>query len=557
MAISVSYSRVSTLLEQQQRSLIEQQEQWGEIIEKEGDTLAYCGVFYKKNGTKKPKKGMYVDEGISGKDYTHRLAFLQMVQDGMNKKFQKIYVEDCSRFARCTEDGMKIIKDLREKNVNVYFRKEAINSIDPNNDLVLTVLFASAEKENQMRSERFKWRFERLHKKGGWSCPAPYGYNVKETVLSINEKEATIVDLIFYLYTEIGLGMRKIANYLNENGFRTRKGNLWQPNGIHNVLNNELVIGIIRNHKTESFDITRGTKKKIPEDEQIVYKDEKLRIISDKMWNKKEKIIKERNKNFKDGHGYSSNHLLSTLLYCENCGSTYFRTKRRERIKKDGSVVGGDYEWSCLAHNHYGNIKCPCRYPVNEEKIIEFIKKELKQRQQQDTSYLLDLYRKRKLSEIKNINIDKLSEEKKEINNQIIELRREKNRKIINEETYSEQVKELNRRNSIITGQIKHYDNIQQDIKDTEIQYEEYCKMLNNIDFNKLTNQSLKKIFNKIKIAGVAYNGIKKVNVHFGYKFLDELEIELKREETDNSMTEIYKQFSQMDMNGRNYSYLF
>ena len=42
------------------------------------------------------------------------------------------------------------------KGVNVYFRKENLNSINPENDLLLTVLFASAERENQMRSERFK-----------------------------------------------------------------------------------------------------------------------------------------------------------------------------------------------------------------------------------------------------------------------------------------------------------------------------------------------------------------------------------------------------------------
>lgn len=65
MAIATSYSRVSTLLKQQRNSLIEQQAQWESIIEREGDTLTNCGAFYKKNGKKQYKPGMYVDEGIS------------------------------------------------------------------------------------------------------------------------------------------------------------------------------------------------------------------------------------------------------------------------------------------------------------------------------------------------------------------------------------------------------------------------------------------------------------------------------------------------------------
>lgn len=104
MGIAVSYSRVSTLKKQQRKALKEQKGQWKDIIKNEGDILAECGAFYKKNGVKVHSSGMYVDEGISGKDYIHREAFKTMVQDGLEGKFEKIYVEDTSRFARCSED---------------------------------------------------------------------------------------------------------------------------------------------------------------------------------------------------------------------------------------------------------------------------------------------------------------------------------------------------------------------------------------------------------------------------------------------------------------------
>ncbi len=300
MNTAVAYCRVST--KNQQSALKDHQEQWIEIFEREGFEFANCGVFYKKNGYKEPKKGLYVDEGISAKEYKkHRKAFQQMIEDAINNKFRQIVVEDTTRFARSIEDGIKVIKDLREKGVDVWFRKENLHSIDTGSDTFLSLFFTLAENEIRTDSNRIKWKQEKLHKAGKWTAPAPYGYAVEKGILSINEKEKEVVDYIFYLYTEKLLGMRAIANILNGKGIRTRKGNLWKSTEIRYILENRIYIGDIVTHKTESVDITRGTYKKIAEGEQIIVHNEKLRIISDEVWvlhiselkRKKQKIKKE------------------------------------------------------------------------------------------------------------------------------------------------------------------------------------------------------------------------------------------------------------------------
>ena len=127
MNIAVAYCRVST--KKQEEALKDHQEQWEEIFVDEGYEFANTGIFYRKDGYKEFKKGLYIDEGISAKEYKkHRKAFQQMIEDAMLGKFKQIFVEDTTRFARNVEDGMKIIKDLREHNVNVYFRKEKLKS---------------------------------------------------------------------------------------------------------------------------------------------------------------------------------------------------------------------------------------------------------------------------------------------------------------------------------------------------------------------------------------------------------------------------------------------
>ena len=530
MNTAVAYCRVST--KNQQSALKDHQEQWIEIFEREGFEFANCGVFYKKNGYKEPKKGLYVDEGISAKEYKkHRKAFQQMIEDAINNKFRQIVVEDTTRFARSIEDGIKVIKDLREKGVDVWFRKENLHSIDTGSDTFLSLFFTLAENEIRTDSNRIKWKQEKLHKAGKWTAPAPYGYAVEKGILSINEKEKEVVDYIFYLYTEKLLGMRAIANILNGKGIRTRKGNLWKSTEIRYILENRIYIGDIVTHKTESVDITRGTYKKIAEGEQIIVHNEKLRIISDEVWKEKDKIKNERNKRFKNREGYSTKHLLSTLLYCEKCGSTYIRIKKKDTKDKERNIVSGGYEWTCLGHNHYGDIKCKGRYALQEDELIEAIKKELKKEQKRDRKVYLDVYIKKKGLEIKDINIEEIKEKKKELHKQMIELRTEK--KVLSEENYNENLKIINSELDTLRIQEQKYKNIKDDIEKAETKYNERCELLKKLNFNKLNNIQLKQIFNKIKINGEYREGYKEISIHFWYNFLDETITELGREFDD------------------------
>lgn len=535
MNLAVAYCRVST--KNQQESIKDQQEQWQDILEKENFTFANIGIFYKKNGNKEFKRGLYVDEGISAKEYKkNREAFKQMIEDAKNGNFNQIFVEDTTRFARNVEDGMNIVKDLRQPKykVNIHFMKENIDSADVNNDLILGVLFSVAEKEITTDSKRFKWRQDKLHRVGKWTAPAPYGYNVTKGQLEINEKEKPVVDNIFYLYTEKLLGMRSIANYLNNHGFRTKKGNLWKSTEIRYLLMNKMYIGDIVNHKTESFDITWGTHKKIPEEEQIVVHNEDLRIIDDETWRKKEKIKEQRNKKLKNREGYSSKHLLSTLLYCEQCGSTYIRVKKKKAKDENGIKVDRGYEWTCLGHNHYGDIKCKGRYALDEKELIEFVKKELKCEKKRNREYLLDIYLKKKKSEIANIKIEKLKEEKEQMQTQIFEVREEKNKNLISEETYEEQIQAINERIDKIRIIEKKYYNLKLDIERAEQKYKERKEILNNLNYNKMTNADLKTIFNKIIVyGGYDETGYKNICLYFSYNFLDEIHTELERELDD------------------------
>lgn len=546
MNVSVGYCRVSTVYEEQKKSLEEQQKQWKELAKEKQYVTAKCGAFYKKNGDKLKCNGMYVDEGITAKDYRHREAFKQMIKDAKEGKFNTIFVEDVTRFSRNAELGIKTYKDLRQYGVNVHFRKEGLDTIDVNNDYILTFAFGMAEKENQMKSERVKWAISRVHNDGRVNTTPAIGYrmrpvdekNNKKGILEIDSQKAEVVRYIFYLYTERLEGMHNIALILNSRGIKTKKNKIWSQNTVRVVLNNELYIGEQVMHKSVSGDITRRERKKVPKEEQIRIHKEELRIIDDETWNKKEIIKKERSQNLRKHKGHSTKHIFSTLIYCANCKSVYFRTKVNEFHKVDGTTSGGNYEWVCLGRNHHGKEYCSGdRYVIDEEKMKVFLKKQLEQKQNKDEEYLLEIYKDKKMEDLNNIDIKELQKEEKDLTRQMNELRAEKVKYGMDEDIYSEQFQILHNKILDLKKQLKDYDNIQKDINMAEIKYKEYKETLKNILKKKLTNEDLKKIFNKIEVYGETIDKKKNIYIYLEYKFLDEIQTELFREDEINPET--------------------
>ena len=67
---------------------------------------------------------IYADDGITGTNTKKREEFNRMIQDCMDGKIDMIITKSISRFARNTLDCLKYIRELKEKNIPVFFEKE-------------------------------------------------------------------------------------------------------------------------------------------------------------------------------------------------------------------------------------------------------------------------------------------------------------------------------------------------------------------------------------------------------------------------------------------------
>lgn len=68
----------------------------------------------------------YIDEGITGTQAKKRPAFLQMVQDAKQKKFDLIVTREVCRFARNTVDTLVVTRELKNYGVEVYFVEDNV-----------------------------------------------------------------------------------------------------------------------------------------------------------------------------------------------------------------------------------------------------------------------------------------------------------------------------------------------------------------------------------------------------------------------------------------------
>lgn len=98
----------------------------------------------------------YIDEGITGTQAKKRPAFLQMLEDARQRKFDLIVTREVCRFARNTVDTLTTTRALKNIGVEVYFVEDNIWTMDGDGELRLTIMATLAQEESRKVSERVK-----------------------------------------------------------------------------------------------------------------------------------------------------------------------------------------------------------------------------------------------------------------------------------------------------------------------------------------------------------------------------------------------------------------
>src|SRR5699024_8020625 len=156
---------------------------------------------------------IYADDGISGTNTRKRERFNKMIEDSMNGKIDMIITKSISRFERNTQDCLKYIRQLKDKEIPVIFEKENINTIDAKDEIMLTIMTSLAQQENQSLRQNVKLGIQYRYQQGEVQVNHNrfLGYTKDENnKLVINPEQTKVVKRIYREYLE-GASLVQIA----------------------------------------------------------------------------------------------------------------------------------------------------------------------------------------------------------------------------------------------------------------------------------------------------------------------------------------------------------
>lgn len=340
-----AYCRVSTDSDEQATSYEAQVEHYTNFIKKNSE-WEFAGV--------------YADDGISGTNTKKREEFNRMIEECMSGEIDMVITKSISRFARNTLDCLKYIRQLKEKNVPVYFEKENINTMDSKGEILLTIMASLAQQESESLSKNVKMGLQFRYQKGEVQVNHNWflGYTKDEKGhLIIDPEQAVIVKRIYREYLE-GKTLLQIARGLMTDGIHTAANKpTWRPCGVRKILTNEKYIGDALLQKTYTVDVL--TKKRVVNNgivpQYYVENNHEAIIPRDIYTQVQEELARRANLPVsKNGvkRTYSSRYALSSRMYCGKCGDTMRRVSEQSHNKKK------HLKWKCATRVNNGPSGC-------------------------------------------------------------------------------------------------------------------------------------------------------------------------------------------------------
>lgn len=352
-----AYCRVSTDTEDQLNSYKSQVEYYTSLI-KEKSEWAFAGI--------------YADEGITGTQVAKREEFKRLINDCMNGEIDMVITKSISRFARNTEDTLKYVRMLKEKNVAVVFEDVNINTLDMEGELLLAVLSSVAQQEVENISANVKKGLKIKMQRGelvGFHGCLGYDYDREEKNLVINEEEAEIVRYIFRRYIE-GAGGKILSRELRNLGYKTKRGGTgWPETTVINIIKNEKYKGDLLLGKTFTVDpITKRRLNNFGEEDMYYIKNHHEPIVSEEVFNAAQAILTRRSKARAEAAGlkrekFSRQYAFSCLIECGFCGASFTRRAWHCGTKYKAII------WQCVTFSKKGKKHCPECKAIKETTI--------------------------------------------------------------------------------------------------------------------------------------------------------------------------------------------
>jgi len=260
----------------------------------------------------------YADEACTGTN-DNRPNYRQMFKDAKAGLFEIVIFHKIDRNARNEYDYYTRKNELQKYSVNIEYAAQNFDSSPEGRLMENTLVGLSAYYSRNLAKEIHKGQRENVLQGLTTGGKPPLGYKVINKKFVIDDYEAGAIRYIFESYAA-DKPYQEIINYLNDNGYRTRRGNTFGATSIHDMLHNRRYIGTcILGKNRKRADGKRNNHGADPSD--IIIVENACPAIIEKELFEKVAMRMTSNKQRPGSHKAKYTYLLSGLIVCGECGT--------------------------------------------------------------------------------------------------------------------------------------------------------------------------------------------------------------------------------------------
>ena len=338
---------------------------------------------------------LYVDDGYSGLNF-ERPGFQKMMDDIVAGKIGTVVTKDLSRLGR---DHLKVGQYTEiyfpTHNIRYVAVYDGVDTSDEHSSDFAAIKNVMNEFYSRDNSRKIKASIKVRSKEGKYRTTVPpYGY-LKDPEdhnhLIPDPETAGFVRKIYELVLK-GWGNHRIRDYLREarapipSWLHTKRGwidkssmfpdeqskYIWRPDTLRNLIRNRVYCGDTVNGKTSTIFKTKKHTRNGPEDWTVV-EDTHEPLISRDTWERANRMIEVRRRDYKEGMADYQPTLFRGLLKCYDCG---YAMSRRRYGSRNGRII-----YVCGRYATYGALRCS-QHKLFEDDLVEAVKQDINEKAQ-------------------------------------------------------------------------------------------------------------------------------------------------------------------------------
>lgn len=307
-------------------------------------------------------------EIVSGETIAARPVVQQLLNEVRNGLWEGVLVMEVERLARGdTKDQGTISEAFQISDTQIITPIKTFHPADEFDEEYLEFNLFMSRREYKTINRRIQRGRIRSIREGKWISPEPpYGYRRVKVegdsgyTLAPHEGQAEAVRLMFKWYTEEQIGADRIAQRLNQHGFKPARSEKWSRLTIRGMLANPVYTGMVKwgeRAEVKSIDENGNIKKSRPHNPNLILvQGLHPALVSMEVFNKA-KEVRKSNIIPSSPRSRKLKNPLAGLVECGCCG----RKMQRQEEKRCGSV------W----------LHCEGRYCDNIASHFEFVEEDV------------------------------------------------------------------------------------------------------------------------------------------------------------------------------------